>query len=61
MSTYNKRAMVTLLPEWEPVLDQLKKEHFYNDSQAKMLRYVIAAGLASLAEKQKVDIREEGQ
>ena len=58
MSTYNKRAMVTLLPEWEPVLDQLKKERFYNASQAEMLRYVIGTGLASLAAKQKVDVGE---
>ena len=41
MSTYVKRAMITLLPEWEPALDKLKKERFYNDSQAEMLRYVI--------------------
>ncbi len=48
MSTYVKRAMITLLPEWEPALDKLKKEHFYNDSQAEMLRYVIGMGLKSL-------------
>ena len=47
MSTYNKRAMVTLQPEWEPILDQLKKERFYNASQAEMLRYVIGTGLVN--------------
>lgn len=52
MSMYSKRAMVTLLPEWEPMLDQLKKERFYNDTQAEMFRYIISRGLASLeAEK----------
>lgn len=48
MSTYVKRAMITLLPEWKPALDKLKKERFYNDSQAEMLRYVIGMGLKSL-------------
>lgn len=44
--------MVTLLPEWEPLLDQLKKERFYNDTRAEMLRYIISCGLDSLeAEK----------
>lgn len=57
MSMYPKRAMITLLPEWEPVLDQLKREQFYNDTQAEMFRYIIGRGLASLkdenAEKEK--------
>lgn len=52
MSMYPKRTMVTLLPEWGPVLDQLKKEQFYNTTQAEMFRYIIGLGLASLkAEK----------
>ncbi len=48
MSMYPKRTMVTLLPEWGPVLDQLKKEQFYNDTQAEMFRYIIGRGLASI-------------
>lgn len=48
MSMYPKRAMVTLLPEWEPVLDKLKQEQFYNDTQAEMFRYIIGRGLASI-------------
>lgn len=59
MSMYPKRTMVTLLPEWGPVLDQLKKEQFYNDTQAEMFRYIIGRGLASLkdeeTEKEKQD------
>lgn len=47
MPMYPKRAMVTLLPEWVPLLDQLKREHFYNDTQAEMFRYIIGLGLAS--------------
>ena len=41
--------MVTLLPEWEPVLDQLKKEKFYNNTQAEMLRFVIGKGIETLS------------
>ncbi len=48
MPAYSKRAMVTLLPEWEPELDRLKRERFYNDTQAEMFRYIIRRGLASL-------------
>lgn len=48
MSKYPKRAMVTLLPEWEQELDKLKKEQFYNDTQAEMFRYIIGRGLASI-------------
>ena len=48
MSMYPKRAIVTLLPECEPLLDQLKKEQFYNNTQAEMFRYIISRGLASL-------------
>lgn len=51
MSMYPKRAMVTLLPEWEPVLDKLKQEQFYNDTQAEMFRYIIGRGLASIKDE----------
>lgn len=47
MSMYPKRAMVTLQPEWAPMLDQLKKERFYNDTRAEMFRYIIGRGLAT--------------
>lgn len=48
MSMYPKRAMVTLLPEWEPVLNKLKEERFCNDTQAEMFRYIIGRGVASI-------------
>lgn len=48
MATYTKRAMVTLRAEWEPALDRLKKECFYNSTQAEMFRYLIALGLESV-------------
>ena len=53
MSMYPKRAMVTLEPEWMPVLDQLKKEQFYNDTRAEMFRYIISLGLATLKTEEK--------
>mgnify|MGYP006865399371 CR=1 FL=1 len=53
MSKYPKRTMVTLLPEWEPLLDQLKKEQFYNDTRAEMFRYIISRGLDSLEAEKK--------
>lgn len=49
MTTRAKRTMVTLLPEWEPVLDQLKKEKFYNNTQAEMLRFIIGKGIETLS------------
>lgn len=52
MSTYTKRTMVTLLPEWEPIFNKLKKEKFYNESKAEMIRYIIGLGLASLEKNQ---------
>lgn len=48
MSTRSRRAMISLLPEWEPELDHLKKEHFYNDTQAEMFRCLIRLGLDAL-------------
>lgn len=48
MATYAKRTMVTLRPEWELELDQLKKEQFYNETRAEMFRYIIACGLDTL-------------
>ena len=42
-----KRAMVTLRPEWETELLQLKKDVFYNDTQDEMFRQLIRRGLES--------------
>lgn len=50
---------MTLRPEWEPMLDQLKKDRFYNDTQAEMFRYLIARGLESLKTENKVEIRDD--
>lgn len=62
MSTRMKRTMVTLLPEWEPELDKLKKERFYNESRAEMLRYIIGLGLASIESEKAAKTKQcEGQ
>lgn len=48
MATNQKRFMISVTSSMEADLDALKKERFYNDSQAEMLRYVIGLGLKSL-------------
>lgn len=47
MCHYQKKVTVTLRPEWEPVLKQLKQEKFNDGTQVKMLRYIIELGLDS--------------
>lgn len=48
MATDLKRFMISVTPSMEADLNVLKKERFYNNSQAEMLRYVIGLGLKSL-------------
>lgn len=45
MATFTKKTIVNIRPEWEPQLDQLKRERFYRDTQAEMFRYLIRLGL----------------
>ena len=45
MTTMLKRLSISLLPEWEPELDRIKKEHFYDKCYADMLRCLIQIGL----------------
>lgn len=56
-----KRTMVTLLPEWEEVFDRLKKERFYNASQAEMLRYVIGQGVAAIKKEKPKIVEPDGK
>lgn len=53
MSTYPKRTMVTLRPEWGPALDKLKREQFYQDTQAAMFRYILRRGLEAHGAQKK--------
>ncbi|EOQ18628.1 hypothetical protein IKC_05129 [Bacillus cereus VD184] len=50
MPTNLKRLSLTLLPEWEEELDELKREKFYTSSKAEMLRYLISLGLKTSKE-----------
>ena len=50
MATTKKRLTLTLLPEWEPALNKLKKEKFFNKSFSEMLRYLIELGLKQVKE-----------
>lgn len=60
MATELKRFMISVTPSMEADLNVLKKECFYNDSQAEMLRYVIGIGLKSLKITEK-SVGDEGE
>lgn len=45
MATSLKRLSVTLQPEWEPDLDELKRTAFYDKTKADVIRYLIELGL----------------
>jgi metal-responsive CopG/Arc/MetJ family transcriptional regulator len=47
MSTNMKRFMLSIDDEQAKKMDGLKKETFYNKSQAEMVRYLIELGLAA--------------
>lgn len=53
MATDMKRLMVSLSPELVPELDKLKKEQFYDASQAEMIRFLIRRGLETVEETEK--------
>ena len=42
------RVLVTIPPEWEKDFDNLKKEKFYNESKAEMLRYILQKGISAI-------------
>ncbi len=45
MATEHKRMTFVVTPEIESLLDGMKKEIFYNCSQAEMIRTLVEAGL----------------
>ncbi len=49
-----KRIMITLQPEWEPMLKRLKQEQFKDVTQTQMLRHIIELGLESAKSEQPV-------
>jgi hypothetical protein len=54
MSTNLPRLSVTLKPEWEPELDELKRTVFYDKPRADVLRYLIDLGLEAWRQQQVV-------
>lgn len=52
MSTNKSRLLVIIEPEMEAPLDQLKKDIFYNQSKAAMIRHLLAEGIKSVEREQ---------
>lgn len=52
MSTELKRMTISLMPEWDEDMRNLKKEQFYDKSKSEMLRYLIQIGLKVAKEEQ---------
>ena len=48
MSTSKKRLSITLQPEWEPVMDKLKKDKFYDKPYSNVIRHLIELGLKAV-------------
>lgn len=44
MASKLKRMTFVVTPEMEPLLDDIKKEMFYNCSQSEMIRTLVEAG-----------------
>lgn len=42
------RVLVTIPKELEQEFDKLKRDKFYNESRAEMLRYILQKGIASI-------------
>lgn len=53
MATDNKRFMVSVTPDIESRLDELKQRQFYNKTQSEMLRYLIDLGLKAANDKKE--------
>ncbi|MBQ4537181.1 MAG: hypothetical protein II994_06140 [Lachnospiraceae bacterium] len=44
MASKYKRITFVVTPEMEPLLDEMKKEKFYNCSRSEMIRALVEAG-----------------
>lgn len=53
-----KRVMVSITPELEKGLDNLKREKFYDKPYAEVYRYVFSLGLKAEQEKEKMAEKE---
>lgn len=61
VKSYSKRVMITLIPELESELSNLKKEKFHDSTQAEMYRYLINLGLESLNKGNQKNMREKNE
>ena len=48
MATAAKRFMLTVTPDMEQDLDELKQKEFYNKSYSDMYRYILETGIRSI-------------
>jgi len=53
MPTNLKRMTFVVTPEMGPMLDEMKKNFFYNRSQSDMIRVLVEAGLQALSAEEK--------
>ena len=51
MASRLKRLTFVVTPEMEPLLDEIKREMFYNCSQSEMIRTLIEEGWNALKEE----------
>ncbi|ODM03174.1 hypothetical protein [Eisenbergiella tayi] len=54
-----RRMSVTILPEWEHDLDNLKREKFYDKPRSEMIRFLIQLGLEKSKQKTPDDREQE--
>lgn len=50
MSSKHKRITFVVTPEMEPLLDEMKKEKFYNRTQSEMIRTLVESGLNAITD-----------
>lgn len=60
MPTNKKRVLVTIEPEWEQKLDDLKRGQFYNTSYSAVIRFVMERGFRAI-ERVHEQIKKEGK
>ena len=51
MATKNKRALVSLPPEWDAELNEAKKTSYFDKTYSEMYRQLIRLGMDSLKAK----------
>lgn len=59
MKAKMKRFMVSITPDLEQDLDELKKERFYNKPYSEVYRYVLAQGLKAVATQKKAETKNK--